>query len=464
MARRLALLMFLLAGAYVAWQTSQPAMSQQPAEGGPSPQRQSQKQWLGAGSCSSVGCHNANGLKGEPGSEYTTWVLHDRHARAYDVLLTAQSVNIVNKLRRDDGKAAHELALCLNCHVHKDYDKANHHPRFAREDGVGCESCHGPAGGWISDHYKLGLTGQQKTAMGMWDTRSLVGRISTCTPCHVGAKGMEVDHDLIAAGHPRLAFEFSAFHAMMPHHWQDSKDQVPGKSERARSDWDAAMWFVGRAVTAQAALELLAARASGKVWPEFSEYDCYACHHDLRGQGWRQSKQEASQRKAGSLPWNDWYSGTLPFATYPGKVEHHELLQDIASLRTAMESKIVPDREAVRQQVDDLLKALIAWTKEIEKGHCGPADVDSVFMRIADHGATHPAASWDEAAQTYLAAVAMGHASSRAKAGSLSPQFLSSLKDIRALLQFPSDRDSPSADFTPEKLQKLYGQMQKKLR
>ncbi|HYV34120.1 MAG TPA: hypothetical protein VE988_00365, partial [Gemmataceae bacterium] len=32
------------------------------------------QQWLGPGSCAAAGCHNANGLKGELGSEYTTWI------------------------------------------------------------------------------------------------------------------------------------------------------------------------------------------------------------------------------------------------------------------------------------------------------------------------------------------------------------------------------------------------------
>src|SRR5690349_1061715 len=40
----------------------------------------------GAGSCSAAACHNDMGPRGARGSEYTTWVIHDRHARAWSVL------------------------------------------------------------------------------------------------------------------------------------------------------------------------------------------------------------------------------------------------------------------------------------------------------------------------------------------------------------------------------------------
>src|SRR5262249_53265920 len=43
-------------------------------------------QLQGVGSCSAASCHGYNGPKGSKGSEYTTWVTHDPHARAYSVL------------------------------------------------------------------------------------------------------------------------------------------------------------------------------------------------------------------------------------------------------------------------------------------------------------------------------------------------------------------------------------------
>ncbi len=410
----------------------------------------------------SAGCHNGNGMQGDLGSEYTTWVLHDQHARAYEVLFNAKSRAIVSNLHREDGKAAPDLALCLNCHVHKDYESANRHPQFAKEDGVSCESCHGPAGSWLSGHYKAGLTDEQKTAMGMWDTRSIAGRVRSCTPCHVGAEGMEVDHNLIAAGHPRLAFEFSAYHALMPHHWQDAKDKKPGETKRARPDWDAAAWFVGQAATAQASLELLAARTRSERWPEFAEYDCYACHRQLDDKAWQQEPRDARGTRP-IMPWNDWYNGSLSFEIHPEKFDPKQLLQDFAKLRSTMEAKIAPHKETVRQEAERTAQALGQWVKHYGDARDGSEDAAGVLKKIIDRAAKHKAASWDEAAQTYLAVAAMYHASKNAGGKPLMPQVRESLLEVRSRLQFPPDIDGPQPTYTPEVLRKLFGQLQEHL-
>ena len=122
----------------------------------------------------SMGCHNANGLKGDWRSEYTTWLVYDRHARAFEVLFDRKSDTIVKKLNLAGGKPASQQTLCLNCHVHKDYERADHHPRFTKEDGVSCESCHGPAADWVSEHYKpqwRAWSVEKKGQQGFWDTR-----------------------------------------------------------------------------------------------------------------------------------------------------------------------------------------------------------------------------------------------------------------------------------------------------
>jgi hypothetical protein len=118
---------------------------------------------------------------------------------------------------------------------------------------------------------------------------------------------MEVDHDLIAAGHPRLIFEFTAFHAFMPRHWADAKDRDPAKSVRGRTDFESRTWVVGQLVTTHAALELLAdrARAGKKPWPEFAQHDCIACHHDLRSP----STHPPRDGKPGAVPWSVWNLG-----------------------------------------------------------------------------------------------------------------------------------------------------------
>jgi len=464
MAGRLVFLTMLVALALTSWLAGCPGGApRQQAEGAPTVAPHSTPhQWLGGGSCASMGCHNANGLKGDLHSEYTTWIVYDPHARGYEVLFNNKSRSIVKNLQLEGNQPAPELPLCLNCHVHKDYELANHHPRFAKEDGVGCESCHGPAGGWVGEHYKphwAALTPEQKNQQGMWDTRSLTGRVRGCTPCHVGTPRMEVNHDLLAAGHPRLAFEFSAYHALLPHHWQDAKDK------QARPDWDAAAWFVGQTITTQAAVELLAARAGAKVWPEFAEYDCYACHHQLQNQNWRQNR-DFTARQPGKLPWNDWYLSSLPYRIQPGKPNAAGLLSQIAKLRGLMENKVAPDSKAVSEQADKVVKALGPWVRQFSAPDARYAAEDLAVMiqQLANSGATRKAGSWDEAAQTYLAVVAIYQALRDVNGPQARPPDLQdALKKIRGNLQFTSDSDSPPVGYTPDLLLEPYKLLRKRL-
>jgi hypothetical protein len=237
--------------------------------------------FIGAGSCSASACHNGNFAHGPTsGSEYTFWITRDPHARAYEALFDDRSKQIQKNLERTT--PAHEEQRCLRCHVAPDYDvnKPPPHAPHIKRDGVSCESCHGPAKDWLALHHLADWRLQpalEKQRLGMIDTQSIGGRAHLCARCHIGAPGMNVDHDLLAAGHPRLHFELAAFHAHLPRHWPDAKDRV------GRPDFEARLWAVGQVVSAQAALQLLADRAADtrKPWPEFAEYDCSACHHDL---------------------------------------------------------------------------------------------------------------------------------------------------------------------------------------
>src|ERR1019366_8442978 len=103
------------------------------------------------------------------------------------------------------------------------------------------------------------------------------------------------------AGHPRLHFEFSAFHAHMPRHWPDANDRA------GKPDFEARAWAIGQLATAHAALKLLAHRAGvgAKPWPEFAEHDCLACHHNLRSPSWRQ-QLGYGKRAPGAIPWGSY--------------------------------------------------------------------------------------------------------------------------------------------------------------
>jgi len=117
--------------------------------------------------------------------------------------------------------------------------------------------------------------------------------------------------DLIAAGHPRLRFEYSAFLASSPgKHWKSHQDR------RRTPDLEARAWVIGQLVSAEAALTavLSCGQGPGRKWQvlaEFAEYNCVGCHYNLTGKLEHQERGFGSWL-AGSLPWGTWYYPLLP--------------------------------------------------------------------------------------------------------------------------------------------------------
>jgi hypothetical protein len=234
-------------------------------------------QYLGAASCASSGCHGST----QPldatkvlQNEYYTWLNSDRHAQAYNVLFEARSARIAKNMRL--AKRAYEEKICLDCHT-TNVPAAQVAGTVDLEDGVQCEACHGPASGWRAEHTEEGWTHEQSVARGMIDLRDLPVRAHICHRCHLGNAEKEVDHELIASGHPILAFELDNYTASMPPHWTP-----------ARETHGVRAWAVGQAMKFRDSLRNLARHARGDEWPEFSDMSCYNCHHDLKGSEWRQ--------------------------------------------------------------------------------------------------------------------------------------------------------------------------------
>jgi hypothetical protein len=415
--------------------------------------------WMGVASCASSSCHHENGPKGSKRSEYDTWVGYDNHSRAYQVLFNERSERIVRNLYGENAKAATETALCLKCHA--SHDGVTDHgvgERFQLADGVSCESCHGAAEKWLTVHYEAGFKEkslEEKAALGLRPTKDILHRAKLCTNCHVGGPDKEVNHDLIAAGHPRLSFELGAYHGIYNKHWDINDDHARYK------DFEARLWSVGQLESAKAALELLAARAEGaskqgkdaKPWPEFSEYDCFACHKRLQVNSPRQ-QAGYPDRRAGSLPWGDWYlSPTNPLNGEIG-MRVADDADPIKNLRGLMQSP-VPDAGKVAASA----KGVVARIDRILGGlHPDqPADGgqgQKLLGRILDVGKQKAGAmSWDEAAQLYLALAAMENELNDVRRDKTSPAVIESLEKMARDLQraFPPGSDSPSL-FEPRKL------------
>jgi hypothetical protein len=256
-------------------QTPPASRAPQPAT---QPAAEAPGKYVGVASCVNSGCHGSTvPLQAQRirQNEYYTWLNNDRHAQAYNVLFNEKSARIARnmKLRRK----AYQEAVCLDCH------STNVPPslvsgRIDLEDGVQCEACHGPASGWRDEHTQAGWTHAQSVQRGMIDLRSVPTRGTLCLSCHMGNRTKEVDHELIASGHPILAFELDNYSETMPAHW--NRNDTHGV--RA--------WATGQVVAFRDSLENLARHARGEKWPEFSDMSCYNCHHALKTSQWRQER------------------------------------------------------------------------------------------------------------------------------------------------------------------------------
>lgn len=399
-------------------------------------------QWQGVSSCASSACHGG-GKAGSKQSEYTTWITQDPHARAYQVLFNERSRRMVRELQGPQAPAPQQNALCLSCHamnapVHR---RAS---QFTLQDGIGCESCHGPAGRWLTAHYLPEWQRQsaaEKEAWGMRPTKDLLVRAKLCVECHVGSKDADINHDLIAAGHPRLNFEYGSYLAVLPKHWSE-------RDEKARyPDLEARVWALGQVVCARSALELLASRAEAeaKPWPEFAEYNCFACHHDLREGSWRQKRVDQSALTA--LSWGDWYFSSLGTALTRRDPELDDLL---GKIRAEMQ-KPNPERGPIAQQARDAAARLRPWVTKFDRGRYDDPGLVRQWLNASMKEAELTPTSWDQAAQRYLASAALYHA-----LGDLNPtyrdsQLKAALQGMRKQLGFPREYDSPR-NFEPHPL------------
>ena len=209
----------------------------------------------GNASCAGSGCHGESEATEQSGQmigdESNIWSESDPHTNAYASLKDDLSNEIAGKLKIADATAS---ARCLDCHaINAPEDKRGE--LFSLSDAVGCESCHGPAEKWLDPHAEEGWTAEQRQAhghAGLWkqfglnDTANLALRAETCVACH-----LQMDKDMIDAGHPPLEFEMYAYNyyiskdpdAEFAIHW----DEPIGEMR------DAQLWAVGQAAALGAA-------------------------------------------------------------------------------------------------------------------------------------------------------------------------------------------------------------------
>jgi hypothetical protein len=303
--------------------------------------------YTGPGSCSSTSCHGSVKPRADSRifqNEYSIWAVKDKHAKAYDALTGPIGERMGQILGLGKSEQAEK---CLACHA-LDVPAEARAKTFDLNEGVSCENCHGPASAWLGPHTTRTWTHEQSVAAGMYDTRNLVRRTEKCLACHLGTQEKFVDHEMIAAGHPDLYFELDSFSAVMPRHWKTPRESAPGVPAENDAWSGVREWGTGQAVQLRASMERIAWRAKGKNWPEYSELQCFACHHALTApeQSWRQERGYAG-RRPGDPPWNA--SRYVLFRELAHQVDNDaasRLDDQIAQVAKLM-SQLEPDRDAV---------------------------------------------------------------------------------------------------------------------
>lgn len=362
--------------------------------------------YMGAVSCAGSSCHgsaqpiaNSNVLQ----NEYDTW-FHAKaptHVKAFDVLLLPRSQRIARNMHLST--AAEKSKICLDCHA-LNVSKSKLAGNVEITDGVSCESCHGPAGGWRAQHFQSGWTHAESVKNGMVDLRDLRVRDELCLSCHMGDATKQVDHELIGAGHPILTFELDNFteSQLMPRHWKRLSEK-PTPGDRAETHGIRA-WAVGQAVTFREGVEHVARHARSDRWPEFADMSCANCHHALNGGEWRQER--GYKLRAGLPQWSPQrYAVLRNLVQNVAPDESAALDRDVATLAGAVaRMNQTQDIIAAAGSIDRTMARVVP---KVESTNWSEARIRSLMSTIARDGDYYRFADRQSAEQATYALVSL---------------------------------------------------------
>lgn len=238
--------------------------------------RDSSARFLGTETCGSSQCHgsvepwrNATVLM----KERRIWEHADAHAGAYRALASESARRIARNLGLADATSAAE---CLGCHATAP-PVAQRGPAFRLEQGVGCESCHGPGGAFLRTHVQSTSSHRGNLAAGMYPTTDPRARAHLCLSCHQGDAKQPMSHRLYGAGHPRLRFELDTYGVLQPYHYvidADYRRRKPAASHFA-------LWAAGQVEAARLLLTDAGGTGGTGLFPELAHYDCHGCHRPI---------------------------------------------------------------------------------------------------------------------------------------------------------------------------------------
>ncbi len=373
---------------------------------------------------------------------------------------------------------AYQSERCLACHSSATPTRRAQSTSFTwNSRGVGCEACHGQPDKWLHQHYgwaELAATEKERrfdeTRM-TW-LRDVDSRARACVGCHVGAPATEtaplrdVDHDLIAAGHPRLNFELHQYLKALPPHWIE-KNTDPALPART--------WAAGQWIAAESSLALLADRAvkaaepsrddmdaahgvdtlslnPKRAWPELSEMNCFACHHDL--------KVESGRSSRGLPVWGNAPTFLLDEAALLGNAELQRRLAalgaDLDDLRTQVQKFATPPDE-VHRRASTLHAAFTQQRFNALSHEDDPSIIEGAIRSVLEKHQLAEHRNWDQSAQTYLALTALMESSGARKLA-----IQEQLDELFRQLAFPHGYNSPNS-FSTAGVEQAISQLKQQL-
>jgi hypothetical protein len=447
---------------------------------------------VGTLSCSAVSCHGGGGPRywsgAAAGGEYVQWLGHsgtysegrrhydprarlersngDPHALAGQQISSVRFQEVLRRASQRAGSSvdASMYQRCARCHdpgsvarQPEDISLPNQAPvhghitrgEIATNAGIGCETCHGGAKQWITVHYERDISRERLLDLGMVDTKNLFLRARLCASCHVGSAENDMNHDMIAAGHPPLRFEQASFEALIgTKHWDDRPQR------KAEPEYEVQLWAAGRIAAAEAALALLEGRArraagqeSGSCWLEFAEGNCFACHQPMRSL----AAAPSPSRSSGTVAWQSWNLAMLNSVVTTGAAVA-TVLPPVAidtalnRLRTAMNGSLEPSPVEIAELTAAARTALRSAARIDSRGRILDRDVRPLEIRAAIAGVPGAAATqnWEEICQQ-VAALAAARRAIEDTTGQRQTEAEQRLLAVAKLLRFQTaDREWPA--------------------
>ena len=349
----------------------------QPVAPGPKLKQVPTQLYFGTSACTN--CHTTPDKNSPPVlcrcTEAAIWSSADKHKDAYKNLLGDRGRRMGEWLRiRDVSKEK----SCLACHSQIVENPKLQHSTFKTEEGVSCVACHGPYKDWIDKHggidkeeWRAKSREEKETTWGMTDLWNPVKRTAKCASCHIGnvAESKVVTHEMYAAGHPPLpGLEVASYSEQMPRHWEYLGEKTPEarklilrqespEFERTK------LVLLGGLTEFRQSMQLLAdqARAALKKEPDqraldLANFDCYACHHELKRPGWRQERgYSGAPGRPQFKPW-PMALAKLALQMAPSGSGNPGFEDKIKKLRQAFDIQPFGKLEEVAQAADELVQ------------------------------------------------------------------------------------------------------------